>query len=420
MSYQVTTLDNGLRVASEFLPGVESVAVAVSCGVGARYESEAENGISHLLEHMAFKGTRTRSARDIAEAFDAIGGQLNAYTSMENTVYYAKVLKENTELAIDVLADILQHSVFDPEELRREQDVIIQEIAMHRDTPDDLIVDYFDETAFPAQPLGRSILSTEAKVASYTRDDLIRYMATHYRPSRMVLSAAGNIAHSTLVDMAKRYFTFPAQPEGVVCERAAYRGGDARISRDLEQLHMMVGLPAVSVHAPEYHALQVYANILGGNMSSRLFQEVREKRGLAYTVYAMGSSYADCGMLSIYAATSPDKAGELSAVLCEQLVEMTKGISEREWQRARNQIRAELLMSRENPQTVASWIGRHLLTFGKYRPVGEIISRIEAVTLDDLARLSKSLLSGSLTVASLGDVSGVRGYDELSKILKAA
>ncbi len=418
MTYQLTTLKNGLRVASETLTGVESVAVIVSVGVGARYESEEENGISHLLEHMAFKGTKTRSARDIAEAFDMIGGQLNAYTSMEMTVYYAKVLKQDVEIAMDILGDILQNSIFDEEELKREKGVIIQEIAMHHDTPDDLIVDYFDETAFPNQPLGRSILSTEARVSSHSRDDLIRYMDTHYRTPRIVLSAAGNIDHAKFVSLAERYFNLPASAAPAPCPVATYAGGDTRTPRDLEQLHLILGLPAVSFHTPEYHTLQVYASILGGGMSSRLFQEVREKRGLAYTVYAMGSSYEDCGIMSIYAATSPDKGGELSGVLCEQVAGMVK-ITALELQRAKNQLKADILMSRENPQSIASWIGRHLLMFGHYRQVNEIIAKIDAVTLEGVQQLAEKLAQGKLTVAALGDIGGVLPYDSLAAKLAA-
>ncbi len=413
MTYALTTLKSGLRVASEFLPGVESVAVAVSCGVGARYESESENGISHLLEHMAFKGTKTRSARDIAEAFDNIGGQSNAYTSMDMTVYFAKVLKKDTQLAVDILGDIMQNSVFAEEELAREKNVIIQEIAMHFDAPDDLINDYFDETAFPGQPLGRSILSTEERVSAHTREELFRYMDAHYKPPRMVLTAAGNIDHAEFVSLAEHYFALPKAAAGPAFEKAKYGGGDARVSRDLEQMHLLLGLPAVSMHAPEYYALQLYANILGGGMSSRLFQEVREQRGLAYTVYASGSAYEDCGLLSIYAAASPDKAGELSGVLCEEIASMAKNISDAELLRAKNQQKAELLMAREAPQTVASWIGRHLLMYGEYRQVKDIIAKIDAVTKDDVLRLAGQLLQGKLTVAALGDVKGVMGYEEL-------
>ena len=417
MTYQLTTLPSGLRVATEFLPSVESVAVAVSCGVGARYESESENGISHLLEHMAFKGTKTRSARDIAEAFDNIGGQSNAYTSMEMTVYYAKVLKKDVRVAVDILGDIVQNSVFAEEELVREKGVVIQEIAMHFDTPDDLINDYFDETAFPRQPLGRSILSTEERIAAHTRDELFRYMDAHYRPSRMVLSAAGNIRHADFVALAEEYFHYPNRPAGALFERAQYVGGESLINRNLEQMHLLLGLPAVSMHSPDYYALQLYSSILGGGMSSRLFQEVREVRGLAYTVYASGVTYEDCGMLHIYAATSPDKAQELSGVLCEEIAGMGKAVSDTELLRAKNQQKAELLMAREAPQAVASWIGRHLLMYGEYRQVQDIVAKIDAVSKENIVRLAGQLSQGKLTVAALGDVSGVLPYGELQRRL---
>lgn len=417
MTYQITTLPNGMRVASEFLAGVESVAVAVSVGAGARYESEAENGISHLLEHMAFKGTKTRSARDIAEIFDAIGGQLNAYTSMELTVYYAKVLKQDVSLAVDVLADIMQNSVFAEDELLREKEVIIQEIAMHHDTPDDLIVDYFDGTAFANQPLGRPILSTEKKVVSYSRADLQAYMEAHYRPQRMVLTAAGNIQHADFVALVEQFFNMPKVENGKNFEAAKYLGGDNRITADFEQLHLLIGLPTVSMHAPDYYALQLYTTILGGGMSSRLFQEVREKRGLAYTVYAMASAYEDVGMMSVYAAAAPEKAAELSGVLCEQIAAMAADISDSEIMRAKNQQKAELLMARENPQTVASWIGRHILLFGEYRQANVIIEKINSVSKPQLLSLAKQIASEKLTIAALGDVSGVLSYEELSEKL---
>ncbi|MEQ1789381.1 MAG: pitrilysin family protein [Rickettsiales bacterium] len=415
MTYQITTLANGMRVASEFLAGVESVAVAVSVGTGARYESEAENGLSHLLEHMAFKGTKTRSARDIAEIFDAIGGQLNAYTSMELTVYYAKVLKQDVALAVDVLADIMQNSTFSEDELAREKEVIIQEIAMHHDTPDDLIVDYFDSTAFANQPLGRSILSTQEKVAAYSRDNLINYMSAHYRPKRMVLTAAGNIKHADFVALVEEFFKMPKVEDGKTFETAKYTSGDKRVTADFEQLHLLIGLPTVSMHAPEYYALQIYTTILGGGMSSRLFQEVREKRGLAYTVYAMASAYEDVGMMSVYAAAAPDKAAELSGVLCEQIADMAKYISDAEISRAKNQQKAELLMARENPQTVAAWIGRHILLFGEYRQANLIIKKIDTVSKEQLLKLAAQIISGKPTIAALGDVSGVASYEELSR-----
>jgi predicted Zn-dependent peptidase len=419
MTYQITTLPNGMRVASEFLPGVESVAVAVSVGMGARYEKEAENGISHLLEHMAFKGTKTRSARDIAEAFDSIGGHLNAYTSMELTVYYAKVLKQDVAIAVDVLADIMQNSIFEEEELAREKEVIIQEIAMHRDTPDDLIVDYFDYAAFGYQPLGRSILGSEEKVSSFSRLGLQNYMQSHYRPQRMVITAAGNIEHKRFVALVEQFFNMSKVPDGESFEKACYIGGDNRIKSDFEQLHLLFGLPAVCVHSEDFYALQLYTTILGGGMSSRLFQEVREKRGLAYTTYAMASAYEDVGIMSVYAAASPEKAGELSGVLCEEIASMAADISDSEISRAKNQQKAELLMARENPQTVASWIGRHILLFGEYREVGAITQRIDAVSKEQILRLARQIGGGKLTVAALGDISGVLTHEELSRKLTA-
>jgi predicted Zn-dependent peptidase len=413
MTYQLTTLKNGLRVASEWLPGVESVAVNVSCGVGARYESLKENGISHLLEHMAFKGTKTRTARDIAESFDAIGGQLNAYTSLEMTVYYAKVLKEHIRLAVDFLADILQNSTFLEEELLREKEVIVQEIGMHLDTPDDLIVDHFDITAFPAQPLGRSILSTAENVQSHTRGDIIAYMQKHYTPTRMVLSFAGNITHEEAVKLAEEYFVMMEQTPAPNCETAAYQGGSAYTEGDFEQLHMIIGLPTIPIHSPDYYALQLYTNILGGGMSSRLFQEVREKRGLAYTVYASASVYNDVGIMSVYAAAAPEKAAELGVVLCEEVAAMSKLVSEAEFMRVKNQHRAELLMMRENPQSVSSWIGRHLLMFGEYRNAATITERMNAVSREDIARLGANIAAGTPTIAALGDTQHMKDYDAL-------
>ena len=417
MTYQLTTLKNGLRVATETLPGFESVAVAITVGVGSRYESEAENGLSHLLEHMAFKGTKTRSARDIAEAFDNIGGQLNAYTSMELTVYYAKVLAANLPLAVDILCDIIQHSTLDETELAREKEVIIQEIAMHYDTPEDLIVDHFDSHAFPHQPLGRSILSTQKKIAAYTRYDVARYMQTHYVPERMIISAAGNVDHAHFVSLVEQFFTMPQAPLPASFPKAMYHGGDIRTEQDLEQLHLIIGLPGIAMHDERYYTLQLYVNILGGGMSSRLFQEVREKQGLAYTVYAMGASYEDVGVMSMYAATSPDKAHALSATLCEQVVHMSAGISEVELLRAKNQLKAELLMSRESPQTVATWMGRHLLMYGKYKQVNEITQRINAVTCADILAMACEIKRGKMTLAALGNIQNVESYEKLSAIL---
>jgi predicted Zn-dependent peptidase len=414
MTYQLTTLSSGLRVASEALPGVESVAVAVSVGVGSRYESEAEGGISHLLEHMAFKGTTSRTALSIAEAFDNIGGQFNAYTSSENTVYYAKVLKDALPLAVDILADIMLRSLFDAEELRKEQGVVLQEIAAHFDTPDDLIFDLFDAVAFPDQPLGRSILGRPEQVEAYKREALMRYMATHYSPSRMVLSAAGNVSHAQLVTLADQFFAALTGPAAPAPQPGRYKGGDTRTARKLEQLHLMMGFPGVSVHHQDYYTMQLYANILGGGMSSRLFQEIREKRGLAYHVSSSASTYADCGTLVIYSATSMEHGAQLPLLVADELKRMAEGVSAAELSRAKNQQKAELLMARENPGTVASWIGKHLLLFNRYRELPEIVANIDAVTEADIRRVGAEIVASPLTLAALGPVKAIPPHEKIT------
>ena len=308
MSVQTSRLANGLRVVSDPVDHVETASIGLWVDVGARCESEETNGMSHLLEHMAFKGTERRSARDIAEEIEAVGGHLNAYTSRETTAYYAKVMKEDVPLALDLLADILQHSTFDPEELERERAVVIQEIAQVNDTPDDLVFDRFQETAYPDQPLGRSILGPPERVGSYSRDALAGYMAAQYRAARMVLVGSGRIDHDGLVAAAEEAFT--ALPEGPTAAPAAavYGGGDCRIVRDLEQAHLVVGFDGVAYDDDDFYALQVLSTLLGGGMSSRLFQEIRERRGLAYSVFTFSSSYADGGIFGVYAGAGEDRA----------------------------------------------------------------------------------------------------------------
>jgi predicted Zn-dependent peptidase len=416
MSYNITTLPNGLRVASEKLVGLETVAVAISVNVGARYETEAQNGISHLLEHMAFKGTKRRSARQIAEAFDDIGGASNAYTSLETTVYYARVLKNNLHEAVDILADIFQNSQFDPKELDRERDVIIQEIAMHQDSPDDLIFDYFHETAYPDQPLGRSILGTEKNIKRLSRNDLNAYMRSYYHAPSMVLSAAGNIEHKELVALAKKWFGGLSDKKPKRAPKATYSGGDFRKKKDLEQLHVMMGFPSVTLFDKDFHAAQIASTILGGGMSSRLFQEVREKRGLAYTVQAFLTPYEDNGIFGIYAATSPDKGKELIPVLCEEVNKMAGAISDAELTRAKNQHLASLLMARESSSSIAEWIGRHLLCYGEYRTAKHLTKQIEAVTKKDIQRVAKMLGSAKrITFNALGPQKNLPAFADIQK-----
>ncbi|HEU5046333.1 MAG TPA: pitrilysin family protein [Rickettsiales bacterium] len=420
MTYQLSTLPNGLRVATETLPGMESVTVAVTVDVGARFENTHEGGISHMLEHMAFKGTQRRSARDIAEEMDMVGGNMNAYTSMENTVYYTRVLKNDVPLAVDMLADILQHSVFDKDELERERQVILQEIAMHYDTPDDLVFDHFSSAAFAEQPIGRSILGLPEQVSSYKSDDLMHYMGKHYHASSMVITAAGNINHDAFVKLAGEHFSSISTKPHATAPQGRYTGGDRRTKRKLEQLHFMLGFQGISFLDNDYYTWQLMATILGGGMSSRLFQEVREKRGLAYTVQAFVSSYSDAGLLGIYAATSEDKAADMIPVICAEALRLQQGISEHELQRAKNQIKSGLLMSRESSSAVAEWIGRHILCYGRYRTAAEITTLIDAITADDIMHAGQRLLAHrNITVTTLGPQKKLPDYGAIQAYLAA-
>jgi predicted Zn-dependent peptidase len=281
---RITTLANGLRVATDFLPTVETVSLGVWVGAGTRFETPEVNGVAHLLEHMLFKGTTARNAREIAEHIEAVGGHMNAYTSRECTAYYVRILKEDAVLAVDVLADILQHSLFDAAELQRERTVILQEIAQVNDTPDDLVFDNYQACAFSGQPLGRPVLGDAAHVRDMPRSAILDYLGTHYHAGSMLLVAAGNLEHDRLVALAEAKFGGLPSGQSIVPERAHYVGGEIRDPRDLEQVHLALGFRGVSLTDDDFHAVSVMSNLFGGGMSSRLFQEIREKRGLAYSI----------------------------------------------------------------------------------------------------------------------------------------
>ena len=415
MNVQTTRLANGLRVVSDPIDHVETASVGLWVDVGARCETEETNGLSHLLEHMAFKGTKRRSARDIAEEIEAVGGHLNAYTSRETTAYYAKVMKEDVPLALDLLADILQHSTFDPEELERERAVVMQEIAAVNDTPDDLVFDRFQETAYPDQPLGRSILGPPERVGSYSRDALSAYMAAEYRAARMVLVGSGRISHDALVAAAEEAFT--ALPEGPTAEPAAavYGGGDCRLGRALEQAHLIVGFDGISYEDDDFYALQVMSTVLGGGMSSRLFQEIRERRGLAYSVFTFSSSYADGGIFGVYAGAGESELGELIPVMADELIDACATVGDDEVARARAQLKAGLLMSLESTQARAERLGRHILLFGRPLSVAELIERVDAVDSEAVRRTACRILQGARpTIAALGPIDTLESHDAIA------
>jgi predicted Zn-dependent peptidase len=316
MSVRVTALDNGMRVLTDRMDSVETVSIGVWVDVGTRHEPSQINGVAHLLEHMAFKGTEHRSALDIAAEIEAVGGHLNAYTSREHTAYYAKVLRENLALAVDILADILQRSVFDPKELERERAVILQEIGQANDTPDDIIFDLFQERAFPDQAMGRPVLGRADIIRRIDRDTVAGYMRRHYAAPGMLLAAAGNVDHDTLVALASKAFAGLPADRAARSEPARYVGGELREERDLEQVHVVLGFPGFPFGDADYYAASVVSSALGGGMSSRLFQEIREKRGLVYAIYSFTHAYSDGGLFGVYAGTGEEEVEELMPVLC--------------------------------------------------------------------------------------------------------
>ncbi len=399
---KVTTLANGLRVAVDPMPEVESASLGIWVACGTRHESAELNGMAHMLEHMAFKGTRTRSARAIAEEIENVGGSLNAYTGREITAYHASVLKEDVALGVEMISDILRNSVFDPDELQRERGVILQEIGQALDTPDDVIFDQFQETALPGQPLGRPVLGTAASVEAIGRDDLFAYLARHYTASNMVLSAAGRVEHDQIVDLANKHF-----------------GSVPRTPANAEVPVPLLGCEGIGYRDPDYFALAVYSTLFGGGMSSRLFQRIREERGLVYGIHCFNTAYGDGGLFGIYAGTGEDDLAELVPAVCEEFVSVASTLSEAELVRARNQIKAGTLMALESSGARCEQAARHLIIHGRTIPYAEIVARIEAVDQEAVRRVARRLLQGKLTLAALGPIDELESLDRIAARLAA-
>lgn len=402
MTVTVTELPNGLRVVSDTMDQVETVSLGAWVEVGARDEDADINGISHLLEHMAFKGTQRRDAKAIAEEIENVGGHLNAYTTRESTAYYAKIMKEDMPLAVDIIADILQHSVMDSTELSREQDVIVQEINQSFDTPDDVVFDYFQETAFPDQALGRPVLGTADLVRAMTPDTLLGYMGKHYSATGMVFAAAGNLDHQRLVDLAEDAFDSLPEPTNGGHEQARYVGGDSHQTRDLEQAHVLVGLEGMAFDDPDFYAASVMSTVLGGGMSSRLFQEIREKRGMAYSIYAYLQCYTDGGLFGVYAGTDKSQVEELVPLIFAQIKEISGGLLDTEIARARAQIKAGILMSLESTSSRSEQLARQMVVFKKPLSIEDTIAKVEAVDEDAIKRVAERLLASPPTLTTLG------------------
>ncbi len=416
MSVERSELANGLTVVSHAMAEVETVSLGIWVGAGSRSEAFGEHGVAHFLEHMAFKGTARRSARDIAEEIEAVGGDLNAATGVDSTAYYARVLRKDLALALDILSDIIVSPRFERGELSRERDVILQEIAAALDSPEDIAFDLVQEAAFPDQPVGRPILGTVESVSRFKRAHLGSYLAAHYHGPNMVLAAAGAVDHAALVAEAERrlgsFDTDKApQPEG-----ALYEGGARRSEKNFEQTHLVLAFQAPAYRHPDYFSAQICAGALGGGMSSRLFQEVRERRGLCYAIYSFSSGLADSGMFAIHAAGGPERAHELFAVIRDELVKAAdEGFREDEVARVKAQLKMGLLTGLESSSARAEQLARQVLIHGRPLTTEELIEKVEQVQAADLQALVARMLSSPLSLATVGPILHVARFDRVAE-----
>ncbi|WP_052401442.1 M16 family metallopeptidase [Muricoccus aerilatus] len=416
---RLTRLPNGLTVVSDTMSRVETASIGAYVHTGTRDETPEENGVSHFLEHMAFKGTEKRDASAIAREIEAVGGHLNAYTARETTAYYAKILKEDLPLAADILGDILTHSTFSPEEVERERGVILQEIGQANDTPDDIVFDHFQERAFHGQPMGRPTLGPAGIIETLPREALTGYMRRHYGPSRMVVAAAGAVDHDALVELTKQHFADLPSIDQHEAEPARYTGGEFREERDLDQVHLLLGFPGPAYGDPMHHPTMLLSTILGGGMSSRLFQEIRERRGLVYSVYSFHSPYRDAGLFTIYAGTGEEQAAELMPATLEELRRVQHDVTEEELARAKAQLRASVLMSLESTGSRCEQLARQLQVHGRIIPVEETKARIAAVTVEQVQQAAARAFRAAPTLAALGPAGRVPHLPEVIERLAA-
>ena len=420
MSVELHTLSNGLRIVTEHMPGLESAALGLWVSAGGRHEAADQNGIAHFLEHMAFKGTTRRTALQIAEEIEDVGGYINAYTSREVTAYYARVLREDVALALDLIADIVLNPIFDPREIEVERGVILQEIGQAADTPDDIIFDWLQEVSYPGQALGRTILGPAERVRAFGRADFDRFVASHYGPGQLILSAAGAVDHDQIVRLAEAAFGHLRAVPVPLADPARFTGGERHEVKALEQAHFTLALEAPGYRSDDIHTAQIYASALGGGMSSRLFQEIREKRGLCYTIYAQVGAYDDTGMLTIYAGTSGEELPELVGLTIDELKRSAEDMTEAELARARAQMKAGLLMGLESPSSRAERLARLIAVWNRVPPLEETVAQIEAVTLAGLRDHAAGLLgSGRAAMALYGPIAGAPRLDQITERLVA-
>lgn len=411
---KLTQLDNGMKVITRTMESLSSVAIGYWVKAGGVFENPSNWGISHFLEHMAFKGTTTRTAQQIADEIESVGGYLNAYTSKEVTAFHSKLLGSDKAVAMDILSDILLNPTFLQDELERERGVILQEFFQTRDTPDDIIFDHFQRVAFGEQSLGMPILGTEERISGITSENLREYMSRYYRADNIIFAAAGNVSHEEILEnFSHKYFEkFDSNPTEIPQGDFSYIGGHYSDVRDIEQVHAIVGFEGISSKDPDYYTLAIFSSILGGGMSSRLFQEIREKRGLVYSIYSFSNSYAKNGVFGVYAATTSDKLMELSEVLAVELLKMQDNIDEKEFKRTKAQFKTSLLISAENNMSSCEQLVNQTAIFGHPISRKQILEKIEAVTMDDVKDIAKKILHSKTSVVTVGKC-------DCSKVLKS-
>ncbi|MGB7242818.1 MAG: pitrilysin family protein [Sulfitobacter sp.] len=416
MTLQQHRLSNGFRIITEHMPSLASASIGVWVTAGARHETSDQNGIAHFLEHMAFKGTKTRSAVQIAEAVEDVGGFINAYTSREVTAYYARVLQNDVPLALDVISDILLNPTLDPSEIEVERGVILQEIGQSLDTPDDVIFDWLQDQAYPDQPMGRTILGPVERVSNFSQTDLSGFIGQHYGPEQMILSAAGAVDHDAIVKMAEALFGEMTQKPAFQVDAARFSGGEIRHVKSLEQAHFALAFESPGYRDPKIYTAEIYASALGGGMSSRLFREIRENRGLCYSIFAQAGAYADTGMTTIYAGTSAEKLGELAHITIDEMKRAASDMSPAEVARARAQMKAGLLMGLESPSNRAERLARLTQIWDRIPPLEETLAMIDAVTTGDVREFAEHMAASSPAALALyGPVDAAPSLAELQE-----
>ena len=415
---RITTLPNKIRIITETQPSADSISLGVWVGVGSRYETKTQSGISHFLEHMAFKGTTSRSALQIAKEIEDVGGIINAYTGQDMTAYYTRILKKQLPIGLDIISDIVQHSIMDEKELNTEKGVIIQELNMYKDQPKHVAWVNFDETAYPNQPLGRDIGGDPKVIQNMTPKIMLDYMHSHYTTDKIIISAVGDLDHDTFVKKCEKLFTDLSTEPGIIPQAAHYEGGYKYVKKKHEQVNLMIGFEGTSHRSPDLWTSKLLATILGGGMTSRLFQEIREKLGLVYTVHAASSCESDTGIFYIYAGTGEKELATLMPTLCNELKKTMHSISDEELEKAKTQIRAALLMRAEEISEHADNNASELLHYGKIRTKEKLVKEINAVTKNQIIAYAQKLFISKPTVSALGPIKNMMPYDEIIANLK--